>query len=171
MQPIVVRPEPTRWQTARVWIYTSVLALLVLAGILIAVGFVVFDIVTVPDDSNRGEHRSGTRVAVNTRSSPEHGALVAFTRPGDETIWIGRVLAVGNDLMAVSEGGLFLNGIPVDEPYLLDGQSGPAVAEFEVPADSVYVLADDRNHPAAAAMGLVPRQQIVGTVSFAVWPP
>ncbi|MCP4961073.1 MAG: signal peptidase I [Actinomycetia bacterium] len=170
MQPLIDRPFTSRWSRAKPWMLPVVLSLVVLAAIFVGVTFVVFDMVTVPDDANREKISKGDHIMVNTRSTVDLGELIVFERPGADTISIGRVVAAGADLVQVGEGGLLLNGVPVAEPYLLGDDPGPPIDPFSVPDGSVFVLADDRRHQAIETMGLVPLDLVVGTVSFRFWP-
>ncbi|MEW2581673.1 signal peptidase I [Streptomyces virginiae] len=66
--------------------------------------------------------------------------------------FIGRVVALGGDHIAYAAGdrALTLNGTPLDEPYLGDGDPGAGGVSFavSVPQGRMFVLGDNRGNAA-----------------------
>ena len=89
----------------------------------------------------------GDRLLVNTwkvqRRLPKRGTVVVL-QSHEEGVWlVKRVVAVAGDKVATGRWGLWLNGRWVKEPYAVPygAETTPVVT---VPADSVYVLGDNR---------------------------
>lgn len=85
--------------------------------------------------------------------------------------YIKRIIALPEDTLEVKGGKLFINGRNRVEPYLNgapQGNYGP----FRVPADSVFVMGDNRNNSEdSRAFGPVKTDLIVGQAVFIYWPP
>jgi signal peptidase I len=113
--------------------------------------------------------------------TPRRGDIVVFRPPApavqmnaglDPTVpWIKRVVALPGDRVAVEDGRLLVNGRPLSEPYL-DESPRYSMREKTVPAESVFVLGDNRNHSIdSSAWGPLPMRNILGRASFRFWPP
>jgi len=108
------------------------------------------------------------------RRPPEvsRGDLVAFTEDDGGTS-VKRAVALAGQRVAILDGVLEVDGACVDEPYLhprrLDGvYFGPVV----VPADSIFVLGDNRTASIDSRdHGPVDLDSVVGRVVLRVWPP
>ena len=60
--------------------------------------------------------------------SPEHGDVIVFKYPNDETRdFIKRIVAVGGDTIQVKDNRVWRNGTLIEEPYVMPGsfRSGP----------------------------------------------
>src|SRR5262244_873551 len=54
--------------------------------------------------------------------APEHGDIIVFKYPNDESRdFIKRIIAVGGDTVQVKDNRVWLNGKPLDEPYVRPG--------------------------------------------------
>lgn len=77
--------------------------------------------------------------------------------------------------MIDSEGTVFVNGEPLDEPYITDKGLGECDIEFpfEVPEESYFLMGDHRTtsiDSRSTVIGCVERDQIVGKIFLKVWP-
>jgi len=99
--------------------------------------------------------------------------IVVFRYPRDpHKSFIKRVIALPGDTIRISYGHVYVNGKPVDEPYVPDGfldtQSYP---EIVVPANMYFVLGDHRSMSRdSREFGPVPRSNIYGKAVFGYWP-
>jgi signal peptidase I len=98
---------------------------------------------------------------------------------------VKRVIGLPGDTVACPDphGPVYLNGVPLDEPYLepgvegCDGSPRDASWTVTVPADRVWVMGDNRPgsrdsrfHTVEPGGGSVPMENIVGSAFVTVWP-
>lgn len=90
---------------------------------------------------------------------------------------VKRVIGVGGDRVACCdvEGRITVNGHPLDEPYII-GPTDQVSFDATVPADSIFVLGDNRGDSRDSRYhmeqnnGAVPVDKVVGRVVAVVWP-
>lgn len=110
---------------------------------------------------------SGTRIA--------SGDIIAFYH--NNTIFVKRVVAVGGDTVNIdSDGIVYVNDIPLEEPYLEEKAKGSCdiPLPYQVPIDQYFVLGDHRSasiDSRHAAVGCVGADMVVGRVACRIWPP
>ncbi|MGP3686436.1 signal peptidase I [Streptomyces sp. IBSNAI002] len=130
-------------------------------------------------DHMRPTLSAGGSMVVNTLApGVDRGDVVLF----DGSVWaerglqVERVVAVGGDRIAYRPGDrtLTLNGKPLEEPYVLDGDpvaGSPGAFDVTVPKDRLFVLGDTRGNSADSRYryrhtegGTVPVSAVKGTV-------
>lgn len=125
----------------------------------------------------------GDRVLVakfwNWFFEPSRGSIYVFRYPVDrDRDFVKRVIAVPGDVVDIRDGVVFLNGEPLDEPYvenrdrftLRPGRVHPQVP-FTVPEGQYLMLGDNRpNSQDGRFWGFVPASDIHGPVFFRYWP-
>jgi len=109
------------------------------------------------------------------------GEGTGIAKPAEED-FIKRVIALPGETWEIREGKVYVNGRPLEEPYL----SGPAdTRDFgpqTVPAGSLFVLGDNRLHSCDSrfapddagichGLGYVPEDDVIGQAFVIVWPP
>jgi len=103
----------------------------------------------------------------------QRGDVVVFWYPRDTNkSFIKRVVAVPGDMVEISMGMLYINGIKVEEPYLKpEFRDHESFSRSVVPPDHYFVLGDHRNSSNDSRMwGFVPRNLIYGKAIFRYWP-
>ncbi len=89
-----------------------------------------------------------------------------------ERDFIKRVIAVEDDTIQVRQGAVHVNGQRRNEPYLNDRSPMPDYGPYKVPADSIFVMGDNRsNSQDSRVFGAVRESRIVGRAFVLVWPP
>ena len=84
---------------------------------------------------------------------------------------IKRVVAVGGDTVEVKGGFLFVNGLQVDEPYLVSEGLMPDFAAVVVPPESVFVMGDNRAVSYdSRKFGAIPEEDLLGEAVIRIWP-
>lgn len=109
--------------------------------------------------------------------APERGDIIAFKPPEnvvfDKTSdsFLKRIVGVESDVIRVHNHQLWVNGKPVEEPYIVS----PPMYEFpamRVPRGAVFVMGDNRNDSYDSHMwGPLPRKNIQAKAFFRFWPP
>jgi signal peptidase I len=109
-----------------------------------------------------------------------HDGLVFIgLAPSDsEADLVKRVIGIGRDTVEGRGGKVYVNGVPLTEPYVFPGNS-PSAENFKVtvPAGKLWVMgdhradsADSRVHQADPGHGFVPEADVVGRAFVIVWP-
>ncbi len=102
---------------------------------------------------------------------PRRGDIVVFSMPDQSSeLLIKRVIGLPGETVEIQSGRVYINGTPLDEPYLdqeTRGRFGPTI----VPPLRVFVLGDNRNFSNdSRAFGVVPIQDILGRAWLSYWP-
>ena len=132
----------------------------------------------IPSASMEHTLEENDRILVNKLSyrlhDVHHGDIVVFERPPSQTgeirDLIKRVVALpGETVEGRADGKVYVNGEPVDEPYV-SSETVPFPAT-RVPPDHVWVMGDNRqNSTDSRRFGSVPESRIVGRAFVRVWP-
>ncbi len=143
----------------------------------------------IPSESMQDTLLIGDRVLVDRVSwrfgEPERGDIVVFHPPFGGNVLIKRVVGMPGDELSVRDNRLFVNGTPMDEPYVLTGPAGPVPTEafanglpwgleesYVVPSGSYFMMGDNRtNSGDSREFGPVTRDQLVGQAFALYWPP
>lgn len=204
--PIKLRPSelkaskrPTLLRAALEWVFAI--------GCALALSFLVntylFQPFRIPSESMVPTLKVGDRVVVNKLSYRTHevrrGDVIVFTRPSCDPAtakrqvpnWancsvlfhvndlIKRVIAIGGDTIAIHDSRVWINGSPIEEPYIEPGSTTEPQpigcgfpGTFTVPKGEVFVMGDNRNHSGdSRCFGPISEKTIVGRAFVRIWPP
>ena len=94
---------------------------------------------------------------------------------------VKRVIATGGQTVDVdySAGAVYVDGQPLDEPYLHEEMRRPGApsmqqTHWEVPEGSIFVMGDNRNYSTDSRdsqLGTIDTDYILGKAVLALWPP
>jgi len=169
-----VRSSPKKaWHE---WV-TTVVAALALA--IVARSFVLEPFI-VDGHSMQNTLANHERLLVD-RLSPEFaplrdGEIVVFQPPlKTREDFVKRIVATGGQTVALSDGGLYVDGQPVAQPYLLRHGASTrdhcTMSPLRVPQGEIYVLGDNRaNSEDSRIFGPVRLSAVRGVAFFAIWP-
>lgn len=138
---------------------------------LVAVRFWVLEPVAVASDSMAPTLKNGSLMFVfkpgPVLSGVHTGDLVVFKSPADGTPVIKRVVAVGGQELEVRDAVLYVDSVPVPEPFVdratIDGTYYP---HTEVPPGTVFVMGDNRERSIDSRdYGPIPLGAIEGLVA------
>ncbi len=110
---------------------------------------------------------------------PRRGEIVIFDPPvaaHSDQPYVKRVIGLPGETIAIREGRVYVDGQPLDEPYIADLTRGGYFpyngnAEFTVPPGSVYVLGDNRNNSMdSRRFNEVPLDRVIGKAIVSYWP-
>lgn len=103
---------------------------------------------------------------------PVRGDVIVLRYPRNPgRSYIKRVVGLAGEKLEIKNGTLIVNGRVLSEGYL-NGEPAGDFGPVTVPADSVYVLGDNRNNSEdSRSFGPVKRKLIVGQAVLIYWPP
>ncbi len=155
-----------------------VLELLIILGIALAAFLIIST--TVPISIVDGSSmlpglENGQRIMIikpaYAFSSPDRGDVVIVQPPFKTSRpFVKRVIGLPGDTVEVKNGKVYLNGVPLVEPYINEAPEY-VMMPLKVPADNYFVLGDNRNDSEDSHYGwTVPRENVIGEVWLRVWP-
>ncbi len=102
---------------------------------------------------------------------PATGDIVVFRFPNDETqSFVKRIIGMPGDTVGVQRGTVFVNGEPLDEPYVVH-DSNETLPPFVVGEAEYYVMGDNRlQSNDSRNWGPVPEDNIIGRAWVGYWP-
>ena len=107
--------------------------------------------------------------------SPNVGEVVVFDDPtGQHPKLIKRVIAVGGQTVDIRDGKLWVDGKPLNEPYVHGKVTDPGTVQMPVtiPKGYVWLMGDNRpNSGDARFFGPQPVSAVEGHAFFTYWPP
>ncbi len=166
------QPENTHSQVLDYIIETA--KTLLLAFLLYFVISMVTDRVRVENISMQPTLYEGQLLVVSKLAyqwgEPMRGDIIVFhhtQQPPED--YIKRIVGLPGDHVEIYDGQVTVNGTLISEPYLADvvAYSGT----WDVPADSLFVLGDNRNRSSDShAWGFVPLDSVVGRAVLRYWP-
>ncbi len=134
----------------------------------------------IPSRSMEPTLRIGDRVLVNKLSYKVHdinrGDIVVFERPPNEPPdaikdLIKRVIALPGETISSQNGQVFIDGRPLDEPYLPAGTLTDNLTTVTVPVGHVFVMGDNRSDSRDSRFfGAIEEGSIVGRAFVRIWP-
>jgi len=102
---------------------------------------------------------------------PERGDIIVLQFPNDRSRdFIKRVIGIPGDHIDIGDNQVRINGTLIDEPYI---NAEPAYSgSWDVPADSYFVLGDNRNNSSDSHnWSFLPREDVVGKAWIIYWGP
>ena len=169
-----IEPQPTSKTSFWRGPWGEILQTLIMAVILYFAIDAVFERVMVLNISMQPTLYEGNLLLVNKLAyklgDVETGDVVIFHNPNFlEEDYIKRLIGKPGDVVKVANGVVSVNGITLDEPYIA---APPDYADqWTVPADSVFVLGDNRNNSSDShSWGFVPLDDLVGKALLVYWP-
>jgi signal peptidase I len=115
----------------------------------------------------------------------KRGDIVVFTPPDtlvvdDPTPFIKRVIGVGGDTVDIHDGGVYINGTKLDEPYLYADTPGDTPQATTVTGDQhswviaagdLFLMGDHReNSSDSRSFGEVAVNKVIGRAWLRYWP-
>jgi signal peptidase I len=108
---------------------------------------------------------------------PQRGDIAVLRSPdaADDVDLIKRVIGLPGDQLVIRHGRVFINGRPLDEPYVHFPASYTYPADGQpitVPDGQFFVLGDNRANSRDSHMGwFVPADNLIGRAVLSYWPP
>ncbi len=126
---------------------------------------------------------SGQRLLVSRVAywfgEPQRGDIITFNPPEDWANptgrpFIKRVIGLPGETVEIKNGKVYINGEPLDEPYLDSSQPMTrTMPAMTVPPGYYFVLGDNRNvsEDSSYYREAIPRSSIIGKAWLSIWPP
>lgn len=153
---------------------STVNALIVVAAVAALIATLVFPVLQIAGTSMEPSLHDGDIVMLVKTDRLETGDLCAFYY--SNKILIKRIIAGPGDYLWIDgEGTVFLNGEPLDEPYVEEKALGECDVEFpyQVPENSYFMMGDHREtsiDSRSSLIGCISEDQIVGKIWCKIWP-
>lgn len=161
-------------------------ALLIAFIVVFLVRWLAFNNYIVDGRSMEPNFSHGERVIVNKLiypfRDPERGEVIVFLAPEGKD-YIKRVIGLPGERVKVIGDAVYVNGTPIDEPYLQEeirrardaggSYNIGSTEEFTVPADALFVLGDNRPESLDSRnpfVGFVPLDNVRGRADLVYWP-
>ncbi len=111
--------------------------------------------------------------------APQRGDIIVFRYPKDESVYfIKRIIGLPGEKVVTKDNKITIfndshkEGFALDEKYLIGTVPVSSNAEFQVSADSYFVLGDNRTYSFdSRSWGALHKNDVVGLVQFRLWPP
>ncbi|HEX9681237.1 MAG TPA: signal peptidase I [Anaerolineales bacterium] len=153
----------------------ELLQTLLIAGLLFLAVNLVTARIRVEGNSMEPSLHDGEFVVVNRLayrwSEPTRGDIVVFRFPLDpERRFIKRIIGLPGDTLRVEGGRVFVDGVPLEEPYI--AAQPRYTGQWTVGPQEVFVLGDNRNNSSDSQnWGMLPFEDILGKAILVYWPP
>lgn len=153
---------------------STVNALVVVAAAAALVATLVLPVLQIAGTSMEPSLKDGDIVLLVKTDRMKTGDMCAFYY--SNKILIKRVIATPGDYIWIeNDGTVFLNGEPLDEPYLTEKALGECDVEFpyQVPENCYFVMGDHREtsiDSRSSAIGCVSKDQLIGKILCRFWP-
>lgn len=98
------------------------------------------------------------------RRPPARGDIVAVNLAGGQAVLVKRIVGLPGERIAITEGQVLVNGIPLDEPYVTERQPWN-VDDAQLGPHEYYVIGDNRGMPSHLHdFGRAARERIAGQI-------
>lgn len=178
--------EKTEKEKNELWEWTK--ALLIAFAIAAFIRYFLFTPIVVDGDSMMPTLENGDRMIVNKFSykigEPDRFDIVVFHAP-EQKDYIKRVIGLPGDFVEYKDDQLYINGEPIDEPYLdaykAEISEGNLTGDFSlkdidpsldvIPEGYVFVMGDNRRFSKDSRhIGIVDQKEIIGNTNIIFWP-
>lgn len=155
-------------------LFNTIGTLVVVAAAAILVANLWLPILQVTGTSMSPTLQEGQVLMASKGHDFKTGDVIAFYY--NNKILVKRVIAMPGDWVNISEDGtVYVNDIAIDEPYLKEKALGDCNIElpYQVPESKIFVMGDNRSvslDSRNTAIGCISEEQVVGRITFAIWP-
>lgn len=155
-------------------IKNTLYTLIIVAAIAVLITTLLLPVLQISGTSMEPTLNNSDIVVLLKTDDLQHGDLCGFSY--SNKILIKRTIGLPGDIIIIdNEGGVYVNGILLDEPYITEPGLGECDIEFPytVPENSYFVMGDRRAtsiDSRSTVIGCIPKEDIVGKLFLKVWP-
>lgn len=155
---------------------STIYTLIVVAAVAVLVATLFLPVLRIYGSSMTPTVTAGDIVVSVKGSEFQPGDLIGFYY--QNSILVKRVIATSGDWVDMDENGnVYVNGEPLEEPYLEDGAKAYGTVTIDLPYQvgegRVFVMGDHRSTSVdsrAEEVGCVAEESIIGKIVFRIWP-
>lgn len=158
--------------------YKDILEAVVLAVVLaIVLRLFILEPFYIPSGSMEPTLFENDRIIVSKLNyrftEPQRGDVIVFKYPLDTSKnYVKRLIALGGETVEIQDSVIYVDGSPISEDYLPAGLRFANYGPFEVPADTYFMMGDNRNNSSdSREWGIVVEDLIIGKAVLLYWPP
>ncbi len=165
-------PEKTRNRIVRYFgelLHTALIAVLLFMAVNLITARIRVEGISMEPSLHDGQFVVVNRLAYEWQE-PIRGDIVVFYFPQNPSRrFIKRVIGLQGDTINIQSGQVYVNGVPLEEPYI--AASANFSGEWTVERGKVFVLGDNRNNSSDSPdWGSLPIDEIIGKAIFVYWP-
>lgn len=168
MRFLVKRPKGgIIWETIK---FAAIVGLIVIPiRIYVAQPFIVNGLSMHPTFNN-GDYLIIDELSYNFLRNPERGEVIVFKPPlQGSRFFIKRVVGLPGETVEIKDGGVYVNGDKLAEPYhkQVTGPDG----SWGLEENEYFVMGDNRGSSSDSRFwGVLPEQNVVGRALLRLWP-
>ena len=153
---------------------STVYILIVVAAVAVLVATLLMPVLQIYGTSMAPTLDEGDIVISVKNPSFEPGDLMVFY-VGNKILVKRYIAGPGQWVNIDEDGNVYVDGKPLDEPYIQDKALGDCNIElpYQVPENKIFCMGDHRETSVDSrntAVGCISEEQLVGRIVFRVWP-
>ena len=155
-------------------IKNAIYALIVVAAVAVLITTLILPVLQIAGTSMEPTLNNGEIVVLIKTDELQRGDLCGFSY--SNKILIKRVIGLPGDVIIIDpQGGVWVNGELLEEPYISEPGLGECDIEFPytVPEEAYFLMGDHRLtsiDSRSTVIGCIPKDQIIGKLFFKIWP-